>query len=24
VLTAMMSTYMDYFIRVMHDMMPLK
>jgi flagellar biosynthesis protein FliR len=24
VLTAMMGTYMDYFIRVMHDMMPLK
>ena len=24
VLTAMMSTYLDYFIRVMHDMMPLK
>jgi flagellar biosynthetic protein FliR len=23
VLTAMMGTYMDYFIRVMHDMMPL-
>jgi flagellar biosynthesis protein FliR len=24
VLAAMMGTYMDYFIRVMHDMMPLK
>ena len=24
VLTAMMGTYLDYFIRVMHDMMPLK
>jgi len=24
VLTAMMGTYMDYFIRVMHDMMPIR
>jgi hypothetical protein len=24
VLTAMMGSYLDYFIRVMHDMMPLK
>ena len=24
VLTAMMSTYLDYFVQVMHEMMPLK